>query len=303
MIRVRELGKSFEKKPVLAGLDLNVEKASVYGLLGPNGAGKTTLIKHLAGIYRADRGTVEVDGEKVYDNPVSLGKLFYIPDDPCFFNGYDIEEMARFYAKIYSSWNWERFRLLKEAFPFGTGRKIAKLSKGMQKQVAFWLGISCMPRVMLMDEPMDGLDPVMRRQVWNLLLQDVAEREMTVLVSSHNLRELEEVCDSVGILHDGKILLEKNLDDLKENIHKLQVAFPPEVADDATHEVFQDFEVLSRTEKGSVHQFIVRGERERVLDEIRRRKPAVLDVLPLTLEEIFIYELGGTGYEVKNILI
>jgi ABC-2 type transport system ATP-binding protein len=211
--------------------------------------------------------------------------------------------MARFYAKIYSSWNWERFRLLKEAFPFGTGRKIAKLSKGMQKQVAFWLGISCMPRVMLMDEPMDGLDPVMRRQVWNLLLQDVAEREMTVLVSSHNLRELEEVCDSVGILHAGKILLEKNLDDLKENIHKLQVAFSAEATDDAVHEAFRDFEVLSRTEKGSVHQFIVRGERERVLDEIRGRKPAVLDVLPLTLEEIFIYELGGTGYEVKNILI
>ncbi len=303
MIKVRDLCKSFGSQTVLKNLELNVGKGSVYGLVGPNGAGKTTLIKHLAGIYRPDKGTITVCGENTGESPAAKSKMFYIADEMYFFSQYSIDEAARFYSAFYPSWSWKRYNQLKEAFPIDTGRRIVKLSKGMQKQVAFWLGICSMPQLMLMDEPVDGLDPVMRRQVWNLLLQDVAEREMTVLVSSHNLRELEDVCDSIGIMQDKKITIEKNLDDLKTNIHKLQVAFPDDAGDDLTAGCFKDFEILSHSENGSIHLFIIKGDRDKILDKIGRRNPTVLDVLPLSLEEVFIYELGGTGYEVKNIAI
>lgn len=303
MIKVRDLCKSFGSQQILGNLSLNVKKASVYGLVGPNGAGKTTLIKHLAGLYRADRGYAMVCGENVYNSADSRRKLFYIPDELYFFSQYSIDEAARFYAEIYPAWSWARYNDLKKAFPIDTGKRIVKLSKGMQKQVAFWLAVSSMPQVMIMDEPVDGLDPVMRKQVWNLMLQDVAEREMTVLVSSHNLRELEDVCDSVGILQGGKIIIEKDLDDLKRNIHKLQVAFSGDASADIPAECFRDFEVLSQDEKGSIHLFIIKGEKEKILAEIQGKNPAILDMLPLSLEEIFIYELGGIGYEVKNVLI
>lgn len=303
MIRVRDLCKSFGNQSVLKNLELNVSKGSVYGLVGPNGAGKTTLIKHLAGIYRPDNGTITVCGEKISGSPDIKGNIFYIPDDMYFFSQYSIDETARFYSAFYPSWNWKRYDQLKEAFPIDTRRRIVKLSKGMQKQVAFWLGICSMPQLMLMDEPVDGLDPVMRRQVWNLLLQDVAEREMTVLVSSHNLRELEDVCDSIGIMQDKKIIIEKNLDDLKTNIHKLQVAFTDKIGDDLPAGCFKDFDILSHSENGSIHLFILKGDRDEILAEVGRRNPTILDVLPLSLEEVFIYELGGIGYEVKNIAI
>jgi len=299
MIEVRELSKSYGNRKVLDNLNLNVKKASVYGLVGPNGAGKTTLIKHLAGIYQADKGCTMICREMVFNNASPKRSIFYIPDELYFFSQYSIDETARFYAGIYPSWNWERYNLLKRAFPIDTKRRIANLSKGMQKQVAFWLGISSMPSLMLMDEPVDGLDPVMRKQVWNLMLQDVAEREMTVLVSSHNLRELEDVCDSIGILHGGKIIVERELDDLKINIHKLQVAFPG----DAPGELLSKFEVLSHNEKGSIHLYIIRGDKEKILAELRHISPIILDMLPLSLEEIFIYELGGAGYEIENVLL
>lgn len=167
-------------------------------------------MKHLAGIYRADEGYAMVCGKPVFNSADLRSTMFYIPDELYFFGQYSIDETARLYAGIYPSWNWERYNLLKKAFPIDTKRRIVKLSKGMQRQVAFWLGIRSMPCVMLMDEPVDGLDPVMRKQVWNLMLQDVAEREMTVLISSHNLRELEDVCDSIGILHGGKIMVERD---------------------------------------------------------------------------------------------
>jgi ABC-2 type transport system ATP-binding protein len=197
----------------------------------------------------------------------------------------------------------EKVNQLKEAFPIDTKKRIVKLSKGMQKQVAFWLGISSMPQLMLMDEPVDGLDPVMRRQVWNLMLQDVAERKMTVLVSSHNLRELEDVCDSIGIMQNRKIAIEKRLDDLKTNIHKLQVAFPDGTGNDIPTGHFRNFEILSHKENGSIHLFVIKGNRDEILAEIGERNPTILDMLPLSLEEVFIYELGGAGYEVKNIAI
>lgn len=299
MIEVRGLTKSFGKLKALVNVDISIEKGTVYGLLGPNGAGKTTLIKHLAGVYRQDAGTVTVDGQPVYENPAVKSYLIYIPDELFFFSQYSIEETARFYASLYPNWNWERYHLLKQVFSIDPQRRITRLSRGMQKQVAFWLGISTMPRVMLLDEPVDGLDPVMRKKVWNLVLQDVAERQTTVLVSSHNLRELEDVCDHVGILHNGSVLVERDLDDLKTDVHKLQLAFTGEVPAD----LLETGTLLHRQQSGSILQIIVKGDKDRILSEVRRAEPVILDILPLTLEEIFIYELGGRGYDIQSILI
>ena len=299
MIEVKDLTKHFGEFKALDNLNLQVKEGSVYGLLGPNGAGKTTLIKHLIGIYRQDSGTVLVQGEPVYENPDTKSSIGYISDDLYFFSQYTIDEMAKFYASVYPRWSWERYELLKQVFPIDSKRRVTRLSKGMQKQVAFWLSICTIPQLMILDEPVDGLDPVMRKKVWNLILQDVAEHQTTILVSSHNLRELEDVCDHVGILHNGKIVVERELDNIKSDIHKLQIAFSGEIPS----ELLSDEEILHTSQNGSVLLMIVKGDRIRLLSKIQQTNPVILDVLPLTLEEIFIYELGGMGYDIQNITI
>lgn len=299
MIKVKNVSKTFDGFHALNGLSLNVKKGSVYGLIGPNGAGKTTIIKHLAGIYTQDSGEINIKGAPVFENNDVKKDVVLISDDLFFFSTYSILDMAKFYSGIYPDWSWERFKSLKDIFKIDTSRRVRRLSKGMQKQVAFWLSISAMPEIMLLDEPVDGLDPVMRRNVWKLMLQDVAENGTTVLVSSHNLRELEDVCDHVGIMYKGKIVLEKALDDVKGDIHKVQLAFreefPKALAD--------TIEILHREQFGSVSMVIVKGKAEEILEKIRYSKPLVCDMLPLTLEEVFIYELGGLGYEFENIIL
>ena len=300
MIKIRNLEKSFGNFKVLDGLTLNVEKGSVYGLVGPNGAGKTTLIKTLMGVYKADSGSLEIGGENVYENSKIKEKVICIPDDLFFYPSYSILDTAKLYAGIYSGWSWENFEKLKEIFKIDVTRKVRRLSKGMQKQVAFWLGLCTAPDCMILDEPVDGLDPVMRRNVWKLMLQAVSDREMTVLVSSHNLRELEDVCDHVGILHKGKVVIEKSLDDIKGNIHKLQIAF----SDGVTPEGFEEkMDILDKSGFGSVSLYIVKGESQEIMETISGFNPCVCDILPLTLEEVFIYELGGMGYEFETILL
>ena len=299
MIEANNLTKHFGNFKALDGLSLHVQKASVYGLVGPNGAGKTTLIKHLMGIYRQDSGTVLINGEPVYENANLKAGMVYIPDDLYFYSQYSIYDTARLYATIYSEWNWQRYEALKQVFPLDDRKRISRLSKGMQRQTAFWLGICTMPQIMILDEPVDGLDPIMRKKVWNLMLQDVAERGTTVLVSSHNLRELEDVVDHVGILHEGRMVIERELDDFKSDVHKLQLAYTGEIPET----VLSIDGILHREQIGSIISMIVRGKRETILTEIRATQPVLLDVLPLSLEEIFIYELGGMGYDIKNILI
>jgi ABC-2 type transport system ATP-binding protein len=299
MIDVQSLSKSYGDFKALDQLDIHIEEGSVYGLLGPNGSGKTTLIKHLVGIYKNESGTITIDNNSVFDNPEIKSKIIYISDDLFYFSQYSIIEMAKFYASMYPGWSWERFNTLKQVFPIDIKRRVVKLSKGMQKQVAFWLGISAKPKVMILDEPVDGLDPVMRKKVWNLVLQDVAEYGTTVLVSSHNLRELEDVCDHVGILFKGKMMVERELDNMKSDIHKLQLAYTNSTPPD----IFKEGEVLYQTKNGSVLQFIVRGNKDSIISRVKNTNPVIMDILPLTLEEIFIYELGGKGYEIENIII
>lgn len=299
MIKVENLNKSFDKFKALDNMNLNVEKGSVYGLIGPNGAGKTTFIKNLMGIYRQDSGSILVEDEPVYENPELKQKIVYISDDLFFFTTYSIIDMAKYYAGIYKNWDWDMFEKLKGIFKIDVKRKCRRLSKGMQKQVAFWLGICARPELMVLDEPVDGLDPVMRRNTWAVILQEVAERNMTVLVSSHNLRELEDVCDHVGIMFKGKVVLEKALDDVKGEIHKMQVAFEGETPEGLKN----DIDILHSSKFGSVETYIVRGKAEDIKEKAGKYSPLLCDILPLTLEEIFIYELGGMGYEFENLLI
>lgn len=299
MIEATNLSKSFDGFKALDNLSIHVKEASVYGLLGPNGAGKTTLIKHIMGLYRPDEGTILVGGKPVYENTEVKSSTVYIPDELYFFSLYSIEETARFYSTLYPSWSWDRYERLKQVFMIDPKKRIARLSKGMQKQVAFWLGICQMPQLMVLDEPVDGLDPIMRKKVWNLILQDVSERNTSVLVSSHNLRELEDVCDHIGILHNGKIVVESELDNLKSDIHKIQVAYSGEIP----IQMLEVGEILHRAQSGSVSLLIVKGNKESVLSSIKRTNPVIMDILPLTLEEVFIYELGGMGYDIQNVVI
>ena len=297
MIEVRQLRKSFDGFEALRGLDIRVPRGAVYGLVGPNGAGKSTVIRHIAGVYRQDGGEVLVGGEPVYENPAVKAKIACIPDDVFYFNSATIRDMKNFYRSMIPTFSDERWDKLREAFPLEEKQTVRRLSRGMQKQAAFWIALSCCPELLLLDEPVDGLDPVMRRQVWSLLLQDVAERGTTVLISSHNLRELEDVCDHVGIMDRGKMLLERPLSEMQENTVKIQLALP----DDAT--LPEGLDILHETKTGRLRQLILRGRAEDVSARLAVCHPFFLDVLPLSLEEIFIYELGGEDHEIKNILL
>ena len=297
MIKARSVTKKFGTFKALDALDINVEKGSVYGLVGPNGAGKTTFIKCLLGIYKQSSGEITVEGEKVAESPIKQ-KMVYIGDDLYFFPGYTIRDMAKYYAGIYENFSWDEYNRIKDVFGLNEKSKLKSLSKGMKKQAAFWIGISCQPEIMILDEPVDGLDPVMRKAMWGVVLEKVAEGNLTVLVSSHNLRELEDVCDHVGIMHEGKVVIEKSLDDVKGNIHKLQLAFDGEIPEELKNEL----SVLKESKMGSVSLLIARGTAEELKEKAEKYNPLILDILPLTLEEIFIYELGGMGYVVKNVI-
>ncbi|AGL03291.1 ABC transporter ATP-binding protein [Desulfoscipio gibsoniae] len=298
MIEARNISKMFDDSVALADVSINVKKGSIYGLVGSNGAGKTTLLKILAGIYRQDQGEVLIDNQKVFENIDIKSKTVFIPDSLYFFSQYTVKDMARFYQRIYDNWNEERYQKLKNVFQLDEHKKIQRMSKGMQRQAAFWLALALKPDYLILDEPLDGLDPVMRRKVRNLIIQDTADREMTVLISSHNLRELEDLCDCIGVLHQGRLIVEKELDDLKSDIHKVQAAFP----DDVPENIFENDDVLYREKRGSVQLFIIRGKKDEVIKNVSQHHPLILDILPLTLEEIFIYEMGEIGYEIKNVI-
>lgn len=298
MIDVQNVRKEFDGFAALDGATLTVPTGAVYGLVGPNGAGKSTLIRHITGIYRQDAGEITVDGETVFEHPNAKARIASIPDDWYYFLQSDVRDMMRFYRGFYPKFNIERYEKFKEVFSIDEKRAIRRLSKGMQKQVAFWLAMCTMPDYLVLDEPVDGLDPVMRRQVWSLILNDVAERGTTVLVSSHNLRELEDVCDHVGIMNHGKVLLQRSLEELQGGTVKIQMVLSGE--DTALPE---GLDILHRSATGRVQTLIVRGGAEEVTTRLSVLQPLLLEALPLSLEEIFIYELGGVDYAVKDIVL
>ncbi len=293
MIEVKNVTKTFGSFKALDDLSMTVPAGTVYGLVGPNGAGKSTVIRHLTGVYRQDSGTVTVDGQPVYENPVQKARIGYIPDEVFFFPSASLEEMRSYYRSIYRNFDDSLFGRLQEVFNLPRKGQIRRFSKGMQKQAAFHLTICTRPDVMVLDEPVDGLDPVMRRQVWNLILSDVAQKGTTVVISSHNLRELEDICDHVGVMDKGKMLLEKSLADMQGSTVKLQLV----------GDVPQNLQVLHESQTGRMKTLVVRGRAEEVAAAVDAQNPTYYDILPLSLEEIFIYELGGVNYEVKNVIL
>ncbi|MGI5880177.1 MAG: ABC transporter ATP-binding protein [Syntrophomonadaceae bacterium] len=294
MIKVRGLSKSFGDFQALRDVNINVPKSSVYGIVGPNGSGKTTLIKNIVGILIPDQGSITIGDIPVFDNPILKESIAYIPDDIYFFPQADLADMISFYRQVYPSFNDERLQKLIPIFPLDHHSPLRRFSRGMKKHAAFMLALCIMPRVLVLDEPMDGLDPVARRKVWSLVFQDVAERQTTVFISSHNLRELEDVCDCVGIMHKGEVVLERNLDELQNNIFKLQLAFRQDVPD------LSHLTVLSQNQVGSVVHLVVRGEKEQIINQAAQLDSMMIDVLPLSLEEIFIHELGGMDYGISS---
>lgn len=298
MIEVKNVVKTFDGFRALDGTNVTVPQGAIYGLVGPNGAGKTTLLRCLTGVYRQDGGTVSIDGQAVWENPAVKTRVASIPDDWYYFMQASIREMMNYYRGFYPSFSMERYEKLKTVFELDEKQAIRRMSKGMQKQAAFWLAMCCMPDFLLLDEPVDGLDPVMRRQVWGFIMQDVAERGTTVLVSSHNLRELEDVCDHVGIMNKGRVLLERSLSELQDNTVKLQVVFNGD-----TPQMPEGMTVLHESAVGRVHTIIFRGAQSDIEDALALYKPVFMEAVPLTLEEIFIYELGGADYAVKDIIL
>ena len=297
MLEAKEVVKSFDGFRALDSATLTVPKGTVYGLVGPNGAGKSTIIRHFTGVYRPDSGKLLLEGAPIWENTDAKRRMVVIPDDWYYFPQASIAEMAKLYAGAYPSFSWERYEKMKQVFPLNDRQMLRRMSKGMQKQAAFWLTMCCMPEYLILDEPVDGLDPVMRRQIWSIILSEVAEKEMTVLVSSHNLRELEDVCDHVGIMHHGKIMIERSLSDLQGSVSKIQVA-----CQSGMPKLPEHFQVLHMANTGRVYTMIVKGDPKEAEAALSYCNPTIVDVLPLTLEEIFIYEMGGADYEVKDIL-
>jgi len=293
MLELRNVTKTFGKFRALDNLSMTVPKGAVYGLVGPNGAGKSTAIRLMTGVYRPDSGRITLEGLPVFENPLTKERICSIPDDIFYFPAATMDDMRKFYRGIYPQFDDSLYERLFEVFQLPKNGQLRLFSKGMQKQAAFHLSICTRPDVLVLDEPVDGLDPVMRRQVWSLILSDVAQRETTVLISSHNLRELEDICDHVGIMDHGKMLLERSLADMQGNTVKLQIV----------GDVPEGLNILHETTSGRLKTLVVRGSAEEVAAMARTVRPSYFDVLPLSLEEIFIYELGGVNYEVKNIVL
>ena len=293
MLELKHVSKSFGKFKALDNLTMTIPQGSVYGLVGPNGAGKTTAIRHITGVYRPDEGEITMEGLPIYENPQVKQAIGYIPDEIFYFSSATLKDMAKFYRGLYPRFDMPLFQRLTEVFQLPMGSPIRRFSKGMQKQAAFQLTLSIRPDVLVLDEPVDGLDPVMRRQVMSLILAEVAERNTTVLISSHNLRELEDVCDHVGIMNHGKMLLERSLADMQGNTVKLQMV----------GDVPEGLEILHQSSTGRLQTLVVRGNAREVEAQVEASEPMFYDILPLSLEEIFIYELGGVNHEINSIIL
>lgn len=296
MIEVKGLVKTFDKFTALNNLNLNVKKASIYGLVGVNGAGKTTIIKHLIGTYRQDHGEIRIDGQDIYENTKLKQRMGVIPDELYFIPNYSMKMTKSFYSNLYNNFNEQRYNHLMQIFKLNDKKPLSKFSKGMQKQASFILNMSIMPDILILDEPLDGLDPAVRRTIIQEILTDVAERELTVLVSSHNLKEMEGICDSIGIMKNGKMIIERDLDDLTSDVNKIQLVFDPNNTGNIENR-YEGFKVLHREKSGMVEVIIVSGKKEVIEKQILALNPIVYDIIPLTLEEIFIYEMGETNNE------
>ena len=300
MIEIRELCKALGGKPVLSSVSSEIKSGSIYGLIGSNGAGKSTLLNLIDGIYKPDSGSVRVFGEDVYENIDVKGRIAYIADDPFYFNSYSMKEMADFYTTAYPSFSKEKFIEIAEHFPLNIKDRISSFSKGMKRQAAIIFALAQSPDILLCDECFDGLDPVIRQLVKRIIIREVSQRNMTVIISSHSLRELENLCDVIGILHDNRIIVEKSMEDIKERLHKFQLAFKPMIDE---NQLPQCLDILKSEIRGNIIELVVRGERDSIIAKLETLNPVISDKIELTLEDIFIYEMEASGYDFSKLLV
>lgn len=298
MIFTSELVKKFGPNTALDGIDLAIGKGQVFGLIGSNGSGKSTLLRILSGVYLADSGKALIDDEVVLDNPKLKSKIFFLSDTPYYFQGANLNEMALFYSKMYKNFSFERLKELQKIFPIDPKTKMNNMSKGMMRQASLMLAFASCPDYLFLDEAFDGLDPVMRESLKRLIAKDIVDRDLTVIITSHNLRELEDMCDKVGLLHKGKIIFNDNLEVLKGKVHKIQAAFKAIPSESN----FEGLDLLKFERTGSMVQIVVRGKKDEIIEYINRMDPILLETIPPTLEELFIFELGGLGYDFNEVL-
>jgi len=298
MIKTENITKRFGDFPAVFDLSCEIPKGCIYGLIGSNGAGKSTFLRLATGVYRADEGRITLDGEEIYENPAVKRRIAYVPDELFFLHGASMNRMAALYRAIHKGFDQERFVRLTKLFQLKPKANLNTFSKGMKRQAATILALCCNPEYIFFDETFDGLDPVMRNLVKNLITEDVLERETTVIITSHSLRELEDTCDQLALLHKGGIVFESDVQNLKTSLFKVQIAFHQEFG----QEMFDGLELLNYSKKGSVANFIVRGERERTRASLAEKSPILLDILPLSLEEVFIHEMQAIGYVFDSIV-
>lgn len=297
MIELTGVTKKFEDFTALDNIDLKIEKGTAFGLLGSNGAGKSTILRLLTSIYQADSGSVKIDGEEVFDNVSVKERIFFINDETVQYGGMTLKELKNHYKGFYPNFSEEDFEKLNSVIKLPMDKKIDKFSKGMKRQAIVITALACRTDYLLLDEAFDGLDPTMRIIVKRMLVDAMLDRQLTTVISSHNLKEINEVCDTAALLHQGKIVFCRDLDSLKGNIHKIQAAFPKTYS----KEDFTDMEMLHFEKNQSVYYIIVKGDDEIIREKINAKDPVVFDMIPLTLEEIFIYEMEGMGYDFKGL--
>ena len=299
MIEVKNLVKRFGKKVALDNVTFNIAESGIFGLVGSNGAGKSTFLRTLAGVYKPDEGQILVDGKEPFENCDVKGNMIFISDYPYFFPQASIEKMAAFYRTIYSNWNEEKYKYYSSVFPLDKKMKITSMSKGMQRQAALILALSAAPKYFLFDEIFDGLDPVVREVLRKLLIDFVVDNNATIIISSHNLHELEDFCDHVGLLHKGTVIMERELDSLKLEVNKIVAVFDNE-EDEA--QAKSKFNVVKESKRGRLAEWTVHAEKEKIEKIMDGYKVVYYEVLPLSLEEVFISEMGAIGYDIKGVI-
>lgn len=299
MIEMSGVSKSFGRIRALNSVTASIREGSVYGIVGTNGAGKSTLLRVLAGILQADAGTVRIDEMEVYENPKAKERICFIPDTPCYFSNARVKDMEEYYRIIYPGFRHDRFQDFCSKFDLDRNRKLSTFSKGMKKQVSVLLGICANTRYLLCDETFDGLDPVVRQAVKSIFIDEIMSRQFTPVIASHNLREMEDICDHVGLLHKGGILFSRDLEEMKTDIHKIQYVIMDPVME---NRLLGELEVLKREERGQLSCITVRGSREEIVMTVESKKPLYYEILPLSLEEIFISETEVVGYDIKDII-
>ncbi len=298
MIEIKQVSKSFEGLEAVKEIDLTINSQNVFGMLGTNGAGKSTLMRMMSGVLKPDKGEILIDGKNVWDNPEAKKKCFYISDEQFFLPHASAKDMAEFYRKYYVKFDCQRFTRMTEQFGLDCSRKIQTYSKGMKKQLSLLLGVCANVAYLFCDETFDGLDPVMRQGIKRIFAKEIDERNLTPVIASHNLRELEDICDHIGLLHKGGVLLSKDLADLKCNMHKLQCVF----AENADVSLHSAFDILKLTQRGRLSSMIVRGDEKEIEEKMKALSPVYFEILSLSLEEIFINETEVAGYDIKNLI-